>query len=492
MSDPGNDEAAAEEEWRRSEYPRWKVLEPAGEPKDEVFATVYVADELIVRPHEGVDVPGRIADLQSIALRAGWDLQELSLEDGREPGRSASRRARLTVAPTSGTAVTAQTPDAWEVLRQARADGISGGVSLNHVLSTDSLGLNPFKANPFKANPFKANPFKANPFKANAAGVGIDSYGAVGFGGRQPVTYLGPDPVFGPDDDRRPVVAVFDTGLGAHPWFDGGVRLPPTTTSGPIGITRQDTDPEVHPSLAVPLDGIFDDASGHGTFIAGIVRQQCPRAQILPVRVADGEGTILETELIGALGRLLDYLDEGNQVQVLNLSFSFYHETPTDEDSISDIMDLLQQLRDRDVVVICSAGNEATDRPTFPAALPRTGERHVSVGALNPASRSVALFSNIGRWVDVYAPGVSLVSTVPVKFDGGIQAGTRDDKYGRRRETLDIDDFRGGFGVWSGTSFAAPVVAGRIAAHIAEGSGPDDAVRAVLKELEAGDHSLKT
>ena len=73
----------------------------------------------------------------------------------------------------------------------------------------------------------------------------------------------------------------------------------------------------------------------------------------------------------------------------------------------------------------------------------------------------------------MYAPGVSLVSTVPVDFDGGIQAGTRDDKDGRRRETLDVDDFRGGYGVWSGTSFAAPVVAGRIAARIAEGEHLD-------------------
>ena len=47
---------------------------------------------------------------------------------------------------------------------------------------------------------------------------------------------------------------------------------------------------------------------GHGTFIAGIVLQDCPDARILPVRVADGEGIILETELIGALGRLLDLI----------------------------------------------------------------------------------------------------------------------------------------------------------------------------------------
>ena len=141
-------------------------------------------------------------------------------------------RARLSVARNEGdNAITAPTPDAWAVLRQARAnnDGSADGVSLNHVITTDSYGLNPFTANPFTANPFTANPFTANPFTANALGVGIASYGAVGFGGRQPVTYLGREPVPKPDPNpakpmrkrtrlrKRPVVAVFDTGLGDAP-----------------------------------------------------------------------------------------------------------------------------------------------------------------------------------------------------------------------------------------------------------------------------------
>ena len=55
-------------------------------------------------------------------------------------------------------------------------------------------------------------------------------------------------------------------------------------------------------------------------------------------------------------------------MHVLNLSFSFYHETPDDPTAISEITDLLRKLRDEhDVVVVCSAGNEATDRPTYPA-----------------------------------------------------------------------------------------------------------------------------
>ncbi|MET0781871.1 MAG: S8/S53 family peptidase [Microbacterium sp.] len=560
---------AHSEEWRRTEVLRWKVLKPTREPKDglpamgvpagpesagaateeevfddqtsddqapddqapddqapddqnptakpfvKVYSTVYVPDELIVSGPSLAAVRMRTGGIVDIARRAGWDIEAVALEDGRDQSDDAPLRARLSVASSfgpDGSGITAPAPDAWEVLRQARADddGSAVGVSLNHVLTTDSFGLNPFTANPFTANPFTANPFTANPFTANAPGVGIASYGAPGFGNRQPVTYRGPVPVF-PPGAARPIVAVFDTGLGKHPWFDGDVVLPGGRA---IGIFRPETDPEEYPSLSVPLDGIFDDASGHGTFIAGIIRQECPEARILPVRVADGEGIILESELIAALRRLIDYITPNTPVDVLNLSFSFYHETPDDPDAISEITDLLRTLRDdKNVVVVCSAGNEATDRPTYPAALPGTGKRHVSVGALNPADHSVALFSNIGDWVDIFAPGVSIVSTVPIDFDGGIQAGTRDDKDGRRRETLDFDDFRGGFGVWSGTSFAAPVVAGRIASQISKqlssrdqsGSGDpasvggqassrdrldlSEAVRIAIADLESKDHS---
>ena len=260
----------------------------------------------------------------------------------------------------------------------------------------------------------------------------------------------------------------------------------------PLGIIDPASDPETHPALGDPLDGILDDAAGHGTFIAGVVLQACPDAYIVPVRVADGQGFILEHDLLGALGRLVELLKSGElKVDVLNLSFSFYHETPDEATIEGELYKLLKAVRAAGCVVVCSAGNDATDRPSFPAALydwpadPPTRARggydesqevglapHIAVGALNPSDRSVALFSNVGPWVSVYAPGVSVLSTIPVDWDGGIQAGSSSKAYERRRETLDIDDFRGGFALWSGTSFAAPLVAGRIAACLAGTENP--------------------
>jgi hypothetical protein len=99
-----------------------------------------------------------------------------------------------------------------------------------------------------------------------------------------------------------------------------------------------------------------------------------------------------------------------------------------------------------------------------PSALPV-----VSVGALNPAGRSDALFSNAGPWVRDWQQGAAVVSTLPVAFEGGLQANAKTEAYQRVREGLDPDDYRGGFAVWSGTSFAAPLLAGKLAAHMAKG-----------------------
>ncbi|GAA5212596.1 S8 family peptidase [Microbacterium kyungheense] len=517
MPDSSNSPSRPRLTWRQREAReiRGAILDPGLVPAGEAFATVYEPDVLLMSPWARVEGAksstqrglgsadpraAALEELQGVATKLGWTLAGEDLEDPeRGPERSASRgasrsaapaparrregvaqtrRVRIEVAPDARPDAPQVPPDAWRLLVEAKKTGVRG-FGLNHLLTIDELGSNPFKGNPFKGNPFKGNPFKGNPFKGNPAGM--EGYAYPGYGGRQPVAFVGPDlPVPSHPLDERPVVAILDTGCGHHPWLNDAVIADVATVyGGEIGVVDPLTDPDAHPSSGSPLDGVVDSAAGHGTFIAGIVLQVCPEARILPVRVADGEGVIRESDLIGALGRIVAIVEEGkHRIDVVNLSFSYYHESPEQESVDSELYDLLRRLRAAGTVVVCSAGNDATDRPASPASLHHwdgddcgIGDEGdiaplVTVGALNPSLTSVALFSNVGSWVKTYVRGVSVLSTVPTSFQGGIQPDLSSNEYGRRRNTLDIDDFGSGFAVWSGTSFAAPLVAGRIAAKL--------------------------
>jgi hypothetical protein len=101
-----------------------------------------------------------------------------------------------------------------------------------------------------------------------------------------------------------------------------------------------------------------------------------------------------------------------------------------------------------------------------------------SVGALNP-NGSLALFSNGGDWVSCHRHGAAVVSSFPVTFDGALEPQRRT-AFG---EDIDPDDFMGGFGLWSGTSFAAPVLAAQLAGRMLKGGTLDatDARSAVMR-----------
>lgn len=79
------------------------------------------------------------------------------------------------------------------------------------------------------------------------------------------------------------------------------------------------------------------------------------------------------------------------------------------------------------------------------------------------------MFSNDGPWVGYLRPGVALVSTFPRTYDASLNPTSElVDVDGNRRASLDLDDFTAGFGVWSGTSFAAPVFGAELAAALVD------------------------
>ncbi|HYI50211.1 MAG TPA: S8/S53 family peptidase [Microbacterium sp.] len=515
MSDnpPGGAAAPRPGAWRQrydAARARGVPLDPRSEPVKDVTAypTDYDPGHLLITRWGALD--DLMKALEIAAGDFGWGIELQTLDGVPIDHASALERARrgrdelglptiyrvgIFRAPIPGRDdKPVPQVDAWRLLQRARARAgddaktILAGVSLDHVLTLDTIGVNPY---PTKTNPYptKTNPYptKTNPFGvANAPGV--ESYAMPGSGGRQVVNYIGARPrrtLKLHKHGRRPVVAYLDTGCGTHPWLPGKVvTRAPVVEQHLIGIKEPETDPEVIGDVSGAFDGLIDDSAGHGTFIAGIIRQVCPEADLIAIRVADSQGSVLEGDFMLAVRRLVKWMamdekDGGRKIDVINLSLGYYHETPDDELFDHTLNELLVAARRLGCAIVCSSGNDATDRPSFPAALwgwpdaefvvddPTDAAPHVSVGALNP-NGTMALFSNLGGWVRTYAPGAAVVSTHP-PFDGGTQPGTRDNRDGRRRETIDPDDFKGGFAIWSGTSFAAPHVAGMLAASVAKG-----------------------
>jgi hypothetical protein len=491
-----------------------RILDPSRTPivgDERARPTAYVANRLMVAKGERLQEQVQL-------LRAAAETLSWSVRLDPEPAKARNLPLGVRTVHIGGAqAGVLDPPDAWALLQTARhlhgRDALRG-VDLDHVVSTRPVEPNPWDI-PHSPDPSAwiepdhwdiPHPWSGpdhwdipHPDNSSDASAGLLSYGQPGFGGRQPIAYAGPRPTRYANSaikGRRPVVAILDTGCYPHYWFDGGVVKTDVKLRGhAIGYTDPATDPELHGDLGGPFVGSLDRSGGHGTFCAGLVHQACPDAQILAWRGIPATEPLVESEWLTTLAQIVELvrLDRagsrgGHPIDVLSLSMGYYHENAADNLLDPILWGILDELGRLGVIVVCSAGNDATDRPSYPAAFAPwsngKGPVHrrrdrvpvVSVGALNP-NTSDALFTNAGPWVRSYAPGASLMSTMP-PFRGGLQPTAKTWVDHRLRESVDPDDYssgrrsngelRGGFGLWSGTSFSAPLMAGSLAAALSK------------------------
>ena len=212
----------------------------------------------------------------------------------------------------------------------------------------------------------------------------------------EPIEVQGtPDPVPPPgadseNDGEGVRVSIVDTGLMpnaamGHPWL-AGVR---GRTENPY----TDNDGEA----------VIAPYAGHGTFVAGILRCMAPKASVFVERAFDNAGAVYETKLASILEAALDRHPD-------ILVFTFV--APTHRDQSLHTFDELYERRIRHMkgmVVLAPVGNDGKRRPMWPAAHPGV----IAVGALAANGRERADFTNHGRWVDVYAPGVDPRQRLP-------------------------------------------------------------------------------
>ncbi|MEV6831457.1 S8/S53 family peptidase [Amycolatopsis sp. NPDC051102] len=385
--------------------------------------------------------------------------------------------------------------DCWKALQLLRsaASGekpeldpeIVREMSAEHLLFTTPV---------FGGVPWETSGLGGTPWETSGFGAG-SSYGRTHGANRIPVTLSAAPPYRSEKPaHRRPVIAVLDTGIGPHPWFGMTDRSGPPPAGSGLAVAPDIQAAILQAELAVgstlptqllngywdapstgqPLIGDVDTDTGHGTFIAGIIRQACPEADTLAIRVVHSDGVAYEADVLLALHLLADRVrtaqaDNRPQdlVDIVSISMGYYVEDPADVAFTGQFGSVIAELLGLGVLVVAAAGNDATTRRFYPAAFadqplgPGCGPQVISVGALNPdVAASKALFSNEGPWVRCWATGAGVVSTYPTDVRGSAAADHEVPGFGRN--SFDPDDYSAGFAVWDGTSFAAPLAAAEL------------------------------
>jgi subtilisin family serine protease len=238
-----------------------------------------------------------------------------------------------------------------------------------------------------------------------------------------------------PSDDAGlgVVVGMLDTTISSHEYLDGGFLAEPDSMG------------------TVPSGEPLTSASGHATFVAGLILQQAPAATVHVKRVLNDEGVCESIDLHDAILELAEH-----PIDILNLSLGC---TTADDQPPFAVRRALRKFRAArpNAIVVAAAGNHPTGHPFWPAAL--DGVQAVTC-ARRSADGSWDVAAGYPRepWVDIAAPGLGLLST--------FLTGRYPSRDGGPKQNFP------GWAVGSGTSFACAIVAGHLARNWVAGGEP--------------------
>ena len=276
-------------------------------------------------------------------------------------------------------------------------------------------------------------------------------------------------------DGTGTVVAVLDTGVdSSHPFLAGRV-VEEACYSSTVGTRSSSLCPNGQAEQTGPGAGINCDPDvlfgcEHGTHVAGIVAGNGATAGESLSGVAKGAGIMAvqvfsrlnqflecggfppcagawDSDIIAGLERVYE-LRDAHTFAAVNMSLGAGQFTsPCDTEPYKPIID---NLRSVGIATVVASGNDgATDALSSPACISTV----VSVGSTDKDDE-VSYFSNVTPFLSLFAPGDSIVSSIP----------------------------GGDYAALSGTSMAAPHVAGGFA--LLKAARPDATVDQILTALQ--------
>ncbi|HEX6714008.1 MAG TPA: S8 family serine peptidase [Thermoleophilaceae bacterium] len=215
------------------------------------------------------------------------------------------------------------------------------------------------------------------------------------------------------------------------------VDIPPSTPPlavldtgvGPVG----ELEARIHRGANLVKQGAATaDPDGHGSAVATIAAGRIGPAQgvspttpIIPITILGSQGDTTTARLVDGINRAVRL---GARVINVSLAGPTAMATPADHRALRRA---IFSAVSRRVAVVAPAGNEGSKGLDVPAVYPHV----ISVGASDETG-SLASYSNFGVGMDLLAPGASITTAVPEAV------------------------CRSGYAIVSGSSFAAPSVAG--------------------------------